>query len=153
MKKILLTVLIATVVVGMAAAQDYGRFFENQKVRDQLSLTDKEIQDLTSIWDSNEKAMQVARADREVKASELKRLLLEDKVDMNKIQKALRDGMELEYQMRLLEIQSFVKAKEILGEKRWASLHKLLRDYMEKHRGMDRGDRHPGGPGRDFPPK
>jgi hypothetical protein len=146
MKKLILIGALIVGVIAVAAAQDIDKLFSNDKVREQLALNDKEINQLKDIWQGTEKDIQVAKADQDIKASELKRLLLEEKVNMNAVQKTLREAMDLEYTMRLLQIERVVKAKDILGDKRWADLERIMR--MAKRRDMEKNGP---GPGPDRP--
>jgi hypothetical protein len=146
MRRLMIAGLLLTGLIVTAAAQDIDRLFDNDKVRQDLSLTDKEVQDLKNLWNDTQKQMELARADREVRASELKRLLLETPVNMSAVQKSLRDAMDVEYRLRLAQIDRAVKAKEILGDKRWADLQKMMRGLAGRMRGMNRDNRRPNAP-------
>lgn len=134
MKRICITLLVLIVCVGYTQAQDIDKFFNNARIRQDLALTDKEVNDLRDAWAAGQKAIQIADADREVKASELKRLLLDPKVDMAAVQKTLHEGMELEYKVRMAQIERTIKAREILGPERWARLQKYLRGLRARAR-------------------
>jgi len=150
MKRLFIAAALLTGLAVAAFAQDIDRFFDNAKVRKELNLTDKEVQDLQKVWDDSQKQIQVANADRDVKASELKRLLLESPVNMTAVQKSLRDAMDIEYKIRLAQIDRAVKAREILGEKRWADAQRYLRGMMMRMRN-NRDDRGPDGNGPNRP--
>jgi hypothetical protein len=150
MKRMIIAAVLLTGLAAAAMAQDIDRFFDNAKVRKELNLTDKEVLDLQKVWDDSQKSIQVANADRDVKASELKRLLLESPVNMNAVQKSLRDAMDIEYKIRLAQIERVVKAREILGEKRWADVQRYIRGLTMRMR-QNRDERGPDGNGPDRP--
>ena len=136
MKRILVgMILIAGCIVPMSA-QDTGseKVFADERVKKDLSLSEKEIKELQELWGNTNREIQVANADRNIKASELKRLLVEKNVDMNAVKKTLREAMELEYKVRLMQIERILQTKKILGEERWAR----LQTYMRRLRGRKR---------------
>jgi hypothetical protein len=133
LKKLLVVGIFALCALLTLGAQDIEKLLQNEKLAAELSLKDSEIRELTKLWTEGERAIQIAAADRDVKASELRRLLLEENVDMNAVKKALRDGMESEFRIRLVQIERAMQARKLLGEKRWADLQRLLRNYAAKH--------------------
>jgi hypothetical protein len=155
MKRLMIVAVLLAGLSATAMAQDIDRFFDNPKVRQQLSLTDKEVQDLQKIWDDAHQQIQLANADRDVKASELKRLLLENPVNMASVQKTLRDAMDIEYRIRLAQVDMAVKMKALLGDKRWADVQRYARALRNRVRNLRRDDRGPDGraPNRPNPPR
>ncbi|RPJ05104.1 MAG: hypothetical protein EHM28_12765 [Spirochaetaceae bacterium] len=133
MKKILLAVLLLTGFLATGFSQELDRFFNNEKLAQELTLTEKEKTALLSLWEETEKTTRMARADLEIKTAELKRILMEDKVNQNQAEKVLREAMELEFRIRLAQISRMIKAKEILGASRWAILERFMRFQTEKH--------------------
>lgn len=131
-KRVLSALLLVFLAVAVAAAQDIERLLENEKLREQLALKENEIRELAALWKQTQREIQLATADREVAASELRRLLLDEKIDMVAVKKTLREGMEIEYRIRLLEIERAVKAREILGERRWAQMQSMLRNLAQR---------------------
>ncbi len=146
MKRLLIAAALLTGIAVAAVAQDIDRFFDNAKVRKQLNLTDQEVKDLQKAWDDAHQQLQVANADRDVKASELKRLLLENPVNMNAVQKTLREATDIEYNIRLAQINLALKIKGILGDRRWADVQKYLRGVRMRMRNGDRDGRGPNRP-------
>ena len=134
MKHLLIAMVLISGILLSAVAQENGQFFESARIQKDLALTDTEVKNLRELWDSSQNAIKVINADRDVKASELKRLLVETKVDMNAVQKTLREAMDLEYKLRLAQIERTVKARDILGEERWARLQRYLRDLKGRAR-------------------
>ena len=132
LKKILAVALLAFCGLFTMGAQDIEKLLQNEKLAAELSLKDNEVKELTKLWTEGERAIQIAAADRDVKASELRRLLLEENVDMGAVKKVLRDGMEAEYKIRLIQIERAMQARKLLGEKRWADLQRLLRNFAAK---------------------
>lgn len=57
----------------------------------------------------------------------LARLLLDEKPDMVEIQKIVRQSLEAEYTIRMVQIQRSMALREILGDKRWTSLSRMAR--------------------------
>jgi len=140
MKKLLVVLLLLAGAASAVFSQDLDRFFNNERVQRELNLTDQEKKQLIDTWDSADRVIQVARADLDVKTAEIKRLLMEEKVDTAKVEKNLREAMEIELRIRLAQINRMIKAKEILGSGRWATLEGYLRSQMgrrfeEMHRG------------------
>ena len=156
MKRLMIAAALLAGIAVAAVAQDIDRFFDNARVRTQLNLTDQEVKDLQKAWDDSHQQLQLANADRDVKASELKRLLLENPVNMGSVQKTLRDAMDIEYNIRLAQINLALKIKGILGDKRWADVQKYLRGLRMRMRAQDRdgrGPNHPGNPRDGMPPR
>ena len=143
MKRLLIAAALLAGVSFAAMAQDIDRFFANDRARKQLNLTDQEVQALQKAWDDTHQKLQIAKADRDLKAAELKRLLLENPVNMNAVQKSLREAMDVEYAIRLAQIELAVKMKDILGDKRWADVQRYLRGLRMRLRSPDRDGRGP----------
>jgi hypothetical protein len=143
MKRLMIAAVLLAGVAVAAVAQDMNRFFDNARVRKQLNLTDQEVQALQKAWDDAHQKIQLANADKGVKAAELKRLLLATPVDMNAVQKTLRDAMDVEYAIRLAQIELAIQIKGILGDKRWADAQRYLRGLRARMRNFDRDGRGP----------
>jgi hypothetical protein len=140
MKRIIAVTLLLSTFVLQSPAQSIDKFYDNAKIRKDLALTDKEVKDLHDVWSTTQQDIQVATADRDLKTAELKRLLVEPKVNMIAVQKTLREAMDIEYKLRLAQVERTVKSREILGEERWARMRTCLRTLRGRVRRNDGAD-------------
>ncbi|MBN1525145.1 MAG: hypothetical protein JW904_11710 [Spirochaetales bacterium] len=137
MKKIFFIVCLAITALTLAGAQDITRILKNEKVAKELELTDAEVTQLETIWNTSLKKIQLAEAEKNIKAAELKKLLLDEPVKMNEIEKVLRAALEAEYTIRLTHIQQMVQLKQTISKEKWAKLQHLLRVLDEKKEDRD----------------
>lgn len=84
--------------------------------------------------DAKEEAATVARI-RELQQKLARYLLAEDSVN-DPIKAVLREGADLEYGLRLIQVKRYLAVKAILGEARWASLYRLAKSAQGREDAM-----------------
>lgn len=134
MKKILFIILFTIFITTLASSQIWDLIWENDQLRIKLGLTEDEIKQLQHIFEQAEEVIRLANADLQIKRAEMERLLMDKQVDLKTVEKILRQAMELELKIRLAQITREVKAKQILGEKRWAQINRKVRSMLKERR-------------------
>ena len=140
--RILAAVLLSLAVIGAGAQaagaqdaaqagaarlkDDYGVPEARRDFR-QLALTDAELADVQRIIERDSRELELARASIRELQAKLARLMLEKKPDTTAIEKTVRQSLEEEYTVRMVQIRRNMALRELLGDKRWAALSRLAR--------------------------
>lgn len=127
MKKIIFVVLLT----GFLAAAGFTQDFNNPQVMEKLGLTEEQATQLTRIHEEAEKIIREAHLDIEIQKAELKKLLFQSNVDLRQVERKLKSILDLEYKLRLEEITREVKARKVIGDKKWAQLTHMIRARRE----------------------
>lgn len=127
MKKSIIVLLLTVFLAAVGFAQD----FNNPQVMEKLGLTQEQATQLTRIHEESEKIIVEAKLDIEIQKAELKKLLFQSNVDLRQVERKLKSIFDLEYKLRLEEITREVKARKIIGDKKWAQLTHMIRARRE----------------------
>lgn len=92
-----------------------------------LALDPKELDQIEKVLDKDEDALAKARAEIRVIQARLARLLLEQDVPMDQVQALVKESLDWEYKVRMIQIGRQIDLRRILGDGRWSSLFKLGR--------------------------
>jgi len=106
--------------------EEYGAAEFRRDFR-QLDLKADEAAKIQGLLERDKHGLDLARAGIRELQARLARLLLDEKPDMPEIQKTVRQSLEAEYTIRMVQIQRTMALREILGDKRWASLTRMAR--------------------------
>ncbi len=115
MKRILVIVVTLALAASLAGAQESAK---NALVK-RFDLTDKQADQLISIYADSQQALRKAQAEVNVQKALLARLLLDTDANMREVEKVLRQAMEAELQIRMIQIQRELEARKLIGDRRW----------------------------------
>ena len=116
MKRVALAILIAGAVCSAAFSQQ----FDNPAALSRFGLTEPEIEQVTQIWIETEREIQTAQLELNILKAQLEKLLFPANVDLNAVEKVLRDSAEWKVKSELAVIRRRVLIRQVFGEDRWA---------------------------------
>ncbi len=115
-------------------------FGNPQMMKERLGLTDQQVVEIGKINTRHEKTMLDYREKLAPKKIQLKRLLLEDNVDLKKVRGVLEDISKIQVDLHMLRIQHRLEIEKVLTEEQRAKMkthmkHRMRRDGPPKHGG------------------
>jgi DNA gyrase/topoisomerase IV subunit A len=114
-KRILVIVVALALAASLAGAQETAK---NALVK-RFDLTDRQADQLIAIYADSQQALRKAQAEVNVQKALLARLLLDTDANMREVEKVLRQAMEAELQIRMIQIQREMEARKLIGDRRW----------------------------------
>lgn len=123
MKRIVVVLGILTLVASLAGGQEAVR---NQLVK-RFGLTEQQAEKFIAIYADSEVELAKARAEINVQKALLARLLLDVEVSEREVEKVLRQAVEGEVQVRMIQIRRELAARKLIGDRRWMQLREMLR--------------------------
>jgi len=100
--------------------------------KDELGLSEEQVESLKSIKDSHQREMIRKKADLELAMLDLENLLSEEDIDLSKAESLTKKIGSLRAEMRFKGIEAAVKAKRILTEEQREKLKGLGSRLLEK---------------------
>ena len=94
-------------------------------------MTQQQVEQLESIYEEAQKTIREAQLDSDIERAQLKKLLFQSNVDLRQVERRLKSILDLEYKLRLAEITREVKARRVIGDKKWAQLTQMIRNRRE----------------------
>jgi len=138
MKRILVVLCVLALAAALAGAQEAVR---TQLAR-RLGLTEQQAESFIAIYTDSTEELARARADVNVQKALLAKLLLDADANDREVEKVLRQAMEAEIQVRMIQIRRELAARKLIGDRRWLQVRELVRRLMtQKAREAARGDR------------
>ena len=125
MKRIIVLLSILALAVSTAGAQEV---VQAQLVK-RLGLTDQQAEQFVAIYADSAADLAKARAEINVQKALLAKLLLDVNVSDREVEKVLRQAMEAELQVRMIQIRRELAGRRLIGDKRWRQLRDLLRRF------------------------
>lgn len=101
---------------------------------EELGLSDTQIRDLKSIRDSYKKDAVKMSADLDMLILEFRHVLDEENIDLSKAKKLNRQIESMQADMRLKNIEAFIKAKQVLNKEQFKVLRRLGMGFYEEER-------------------
>ncbi len=98
----------------------------------QLNLTQEEAKRIQEALEKHTQTMELARAEIREMQAKLSRLLLEDKPNRAEIEKTIRQSIEAEYRIRMMQMERVLAVREILGQNRWTVLVRIMKQMDGK---------------------
>ncbi len=131
MKRFLCVVAVLLFSAMAAGAQDGPAIRREVK---ELALQQAEIEAIEKLVERDSLELQKAAGEIKILQARLERLLLEKAPSTEEIQKLVRASLEFEYTIRMARIERSIALRRLLGDRRWASLEKLVRAYAQAKR-------------------
>ncbi len=116
MKTTAFAAILLLLIVGVASAQP----IDNSEILEKFGLNDREIEQVMAIQQETERTIQEARVELNLLKAQLEKLLFSIEVDMNQVEKLLRQSIEWKLKSELAEIRRRVELRKLFGEERWA---------------------------------
>ncbi len=109
---------------GAEAAPAYSSG-EASRVMDRLRLKTEERERIRQMLEEQEGELVRVRAELREMQARMTRLMLEERVNRQEVERTLRQSMELELRMRMIQAERNIRLKEMLGPERWAAMYRL----------------------------
>lgn len=93
----------------------------------QFTITQEEANRLMEALGKDTRNLELARAEIKEMQAKLSRLLLEEKPNRQEIEKTVRQSVEVEYRIRMIQIERSLAVREILGQERWSLVIRVMR--------------------------
>lgn len=94
-----------------------------------LSLSEDELSRARRLVERDARDLELARAEIRELQARLARLLLADPPDLGAVKATVRESLEAEYRVRMIQIERNIALRGILGDRRWAALSRLSRGF------------------------
>lgn len=98
---------------------------EAARVMDRLQLRTEEREQIRLMLEEQEGELIRVRAELREMQARMTRIMLEEKVNRQEVERTLRQSMELELRMRMIQAERNIRLKEMLGPERWANMYRL----------------------------
>lgn len=121
MSRFLLTFLLLGSLAVHLWAQAPERVLQN------FSLTDSQIQTLQNIIDQGQQTILDSRADIRVDQARLARLILDEQPNWSEIENALHQDLQKEYQIRIALIRRNIEVRNQMGRDTWVKIFRAVR--------------------------
>lgn len=99
-----------------------------------LDLKPAELDRIEAVLAKDEGALARDRADIKVLQAQITRLLVDKDPSTDALGKAVKQSLDLEYQIRMIQIGRQLEVRKILGDERWASLLRFSRLAVDAQR-------------------
>ena len=130
MKKLTLIAAFLLLVVCVTVAQP----IDNTEIFKKFGLNDEEIERVMAIQMETEKIIQEARVELNLLKAQLEKLLFDIDVEMNSVERLLRQSIDWKLKSELAEIKRRVELRKLFGEERWAKFLQARRRWDAKPR-------------------
>jgi len=125
MRRIVVIMVVLAIAASAAGAQEEVK---GQLVK-RLGLTSQQAEQFIAIYADGAIDLAKARAEINVQKAVLAKLLLDVDANDREVEKVLRQAMEAEIQVRMVQIRRELAGRKLLGDKRWRQLRDLLRRF------------------------
>ena len=123
MKRIIVVLCVLALAATLAGAQEAVK----TRLARRLGLTEQQAEQFIAIYTDSAEELARARADVNVQKALLAKLLLDADANDREVEKVLRQAMEAELQVRLIQVRRELAARKLVGDRRWLQLRELLR--------------------------
>jgi len=123
MRRIVVIMVVLAIAASAAGAQEEVK---GQLVK-RLGLTSQQAEQFIAIYADGAIDLAKARAEINVQKAVLAKLLLDVDANDREVEKVLRQAMEAELQVRLIQVRRELAARKLVGDRRWLQLRELLR--------------------------
>ncbi len=103
----------------------HGGFHNLERMKELLSLNDSQVKKIAALNLNHKKKMLELIEKAAPKEIQLRRLLLEDKVDLSKVESLLKEISELRFQMRFNKIKHRLEIRNLLTDEQKMKLRSM----------------------------
>ena len=118
------TFVTAILLLGLAGAVG-AQEVPGPQVLERLGLSRQEREQVVRLAREHGEVIQRSRAELDVIKAQLRRLLFDRDVNMEEVQRLLRQSLEWEYRERLAQIELQVRLRKLVSEEQYARLRQL----------------------------
>lgn len=122
MKRLMLFLIMGLLAVGFSYAQDW----DNPELLERLDLDEQQVEKIREIFEETEKEIRQARVEIDVLRAQLRKLLFEEQVNMQEVERMLRQSLEWELKQRMAQIRRQVELRELLGDAKYARMSQAI---------------------------
>ncbi len=130
MKKLALIAAFLLLVVCVTAAQP----IDNTEIFKKFGLNDEEIERVMATQMETERIIREARVELNLLKAQLEKLLFDIDVDMNSVERLLRQSIDWKLKSELAEIKRRVELRKLFGEERWAKFLRARKRWDDRPR-------------------
>jgi hypothetical protein len=123
MKRIIVVLGLAALVAAMAGSQEVL----TAQLAKRLGLTDRQAAQFIAIYTDSAADLAKYRAEINVQKALLARLLLDADVGEREVERVLRQAMEAELQVRLIQVRRELAARRLIGDRKWLQLREMFK--------------------------
>ena len=95
-----------------------------------FGLTDQQAERFVAIYAESAADLAKARAEINVQKALLAKLLLDVAASEREVERILRQAMDAELQVRMIQIRRELAARKLIGDRRWLQLRELIRRLL-----------------------
>ena len=122
MKRLMLFLVMGLLAVGFSYAQDW----DNPELLERLDLDEQQVEKIREIFEETEKEIRQAHVEIDVLRAQLRKLLFEEQVNMQEVERMLRQSLEWELKQRMAQIRRQVELRELLGDAKYARMSQAI---------------------------
>jgi hypothetical protein len=115
----------------LSAQAQESRKEEPRAILKALKLEVKDLDAIEVIIAKDESTLAEARADIQVLQAQLARLMLDKDPQLEQIRSVVKQSLDLELKIRMIQITRQIAVKKLLGDERWAVLYRFARAIQE----------------------
>ena len=119
MKRVLNVLWIFAVVFILFVGISYAQMFNDPVLLKKVGLRQNQIKKIMKIMEQTAKIKREAQIELNLRKAQLEKLLFPVNVDMNAVEKILKESLEWKYKAELAEIKARVEIRKIMGEEKW----------------------------------
>ena len=99
-----------------------------------LAIKDKELDEIENVLREKEDAVAQARAEIQIVQAKIARALLYEAPNMDGIKALIKESLDSEMKVRLIQIERQLAIRKLIGAKRWAVWVKLMKSPWARAR-------------------
>ena len=123
MKRIIAFLGLLAFAASSAGAQEAVQ----AQLAKRLGLTDQQTERFVAIYADTAADLAKARAEINVQKALLAKLLLDADASEREVERILRQAMDAEVQVRMIQIRRELAARKLIGDRKWLQLRELLK--------------------------
>lgn len=110
----------------------YVQMFYDPELLKEIGLKQNQINKIMKIMEETARIKREAQIELNLRKAQLEKLLFPIDVDMEAVERVLRESLEWKYKADLAEIKARVEIRKIMGEEKW---NRYLRELRLRRRG------------------
>lgn len=99
-----------------------------------LAIKDKELDEIDAVLAEKEEAAAQARAEIQIVQAKIARALLDEEPKMDEIKALIKESLDSEMKVRVIQIERQLAVRKLIGARRWAAWVKVMRSPWARER-------------------